>query len=105
MLILNYGMLINECEIFYKEQIPTLMDDDSVGGFVEREFDDRISRFRGEELRLRRMVFAQRLLGESIISGADTMFDVVSQRSRLLPKTCPAFITSFLLGSKQSCTS
>ena len=73
---LNYGMLINECEIFYKEQIPTLMDDDSVGGFVEREFEDRISRFRGEELRLRRMVFAQRLLGESIISGADTMFDV-----------------------------
>jgi len=42
---LNYGMLMSECEDFYKQQIPTPLEGDSVGGFVEREFEDRIRRY------------------------------------------------------------
>ena len=41
---LNYGMLMSECEDFYKQQIPTPMEDDSVGAYVEREFEERIRR-------------------------------------------------------------
>lgn len=41
---LNYGMLMSECEDFYKQQIPTPVEDDSVGAYVEREFEERIRR-------------------------------------------------------------
>jgi len=42
---LNYGMLMSECEDFYKQQIPTPLEGDSVGAFVEREFEDRIRKY------------------------------------------------------------
>lgn len=73
---LHYGMLISECEEFYKQQIPTPFEDDSVGAYVEREFEDKISRYVGEEHRMRELMITQRLLGECIISGAHTMHDV-----------------------------
>jgi len=41
----NYGMLMSECEDFYKQQIPTPIEGDSVGAFVEREFEDRIRKY------------------------------------------------------------
>ena len=41
---LNYGMLMSECEDFYKQQIPTPFEGDSVGAYVEREFEERIRR-------------------------------------------------------------
>ena len=73
---LQYGMVMSECEDFYKQQIPTPLENDSVGAYAEREFKQRISRHRGDEHRLRCMVFAQRLLGECVISGAHNMRDV-----------------------------
>ena len=42
---LNYGMLMSECEDFYKQQIPTPVEGDSVGSYVEREFEERIRRY------------------------------------------------------------
>lgn len=73
---LQYGMLMSECEDFFKQQIPTPLENDSVGSYVEREFAERIARYTGDEHRLRRMIFSQRLLGECVISGANNMRDV-----------------------------
>lgn len=73
---LEYGMLISECEEFYKQQVPTPYENDSVGAYVEREFEDKISRFVGDEHRLRQLMLDQRLLGECIISGAHSMRDL-----------------------------
>jgi len=42
---LNYWMLMSECEDFYKQQLPTPVDGDSVGAYVEREFEERIRRY------------------------------------------------------------
>ena len=40
---LLFGQLMSECESFYRDQMPTPYEDDSVGAFIEREFEDRIS--------------------------------------------------------------
>jgi len=73
---LSYGLLMSETEEFYKNQVPTPLDGDSVGAFMTREFDDKISRFTGREHKMREMIFDQRLLVECMICGADTMNDI-----------------------------
>jgi spermine oxidase len=73
---LVYGMLMSECEDFYKQQIPTPLDDDSVGAYVEREFEERIKRYPNEERRLRRALLSHRFLGECVISGANSLHDI-----------------------------
>lgn len=71
-----YGMLMAQCEDFYQSQIPTPMENDSVGAFVEREFSERFDRYHGPDFHLRRMILEQRLLGEAIIAGCHSMHDV-----------------------------
>jgi spermine oxidase len=73
---LVYGMLMSECEDFYKQQIPTPYEDDSVGAYVEREFEERIRRYPAEERRLRRACLNHRFLGECVISGANSLNDI-----------------------------
>ena len=72
----HFGMVMASCEDFYQSQMPTPYEDDSVGAYVEREFDDKFSRFHGRELQLRKMILQQRLLGESIINGCHLMNEV-----------------------------
>ena len=72
----TYGMLMAQVEEFYQCQLPTPKDDDSVGAFVEREFCYRFERYTGEDFHLRKMILEQRLLGESIIAGCNSMYDL-----------------------------
>ena len=72
-----YGTLIAQCEDFYQCGIPTPEENDSVGDFVEREFYRKFAgRYSEKELRLRKMILEQRLLGECMITGSDTMTEV-----------------------------
>ena len=73
-----FGTLIAQCEDFYKCQLPTPLVDDSVGSFVERGFHDKMAarHYRPHELRLRRMILEQRLIGESMIAGCHSMNQV-----------------------------
>ncbi|KAK2171723.1 hypothetical protein NP493_1034g00001 [Ridgeia piscesae] len=72
-----YGTLIAQCEDFYQCGIPTPMENDSVGDFVEREFYQKFAdRYSEKELRLRKMILEQRLLGECMITGCDNMQEV-----------------------------
>lgn len=73
---LSFGMLMNECDEFYKNQEPTPVEDDSVGAFVEREFEEKLIRHSGRERKLREMVLQQRLYEECMICGADSMHDI-----------------------------
>lgn len=73
---LLFGQLMGECEGFYRDHMPTLFDDDSVGAYIEREFEERITCHHEENKEIRRMVLAQRLLGECIITGAHSMKDI-----------------------------
>ena len=67
-------MLMAKCEEFYQDHLPTPMENDSVGSFLEREFEQHLHGLSCPKLR--RMIFRHRLLGESVISGCDSMWDV-----------------------------
>ena len=72
-----YGTLMSQCEEFYQDQVPTPQQNDSVGGFCDREFDYHFgSKYSGDEYHTRKMIFQQRLLGECIIAGCNSMHDV-----------------------------
>ena len=72
-----YGTLIAQCEDFYQCSIPTPMENDSVGDFVMREFYQKFAdRYSEKELLLRKMILEQRLLGECMITGCDSMQEV-----------------------------
>jgi spermine oxidase len=71
-----YGMLMAQCEEFYQLHQPTPVENDSVGAFLEREFDYKMNRYSGPERKLRKMILAQRLLGESVISGCHSLHEV-----------------------------
>ena len=72
----NYGMWIAQCEDFYKMQIPTPMEDDSVGAFLTREFYQKMERYHGRDMTLRKMILTQRMIGEAIICGSHSMDEV-----------------------------
>ena len=72
----HYGMLMSRCEEFYQLHEPTPMENDTVGAFISREFEEKLERYHGQERHLREMVLQQRLLGECIISGAHSMDDI-----------------------------
>ncbi|XP_076461064.1 spermine oxidase-like [Babylonia areolata] len=76
---LIYGLLINECESFYTENMPTPEDEDSVGNFLQRNFDEKVCRFTNGERRIRELIFGQRKLLECCISGCDTLGEVALQ--------------------------
>ncbi len=71
-----YGMLMAQCEEFYQDHLPTPVENDSVGRFVESEFEAKIQRYPLENQHLRKMILKQRLLNECIISGAHNMREV-----------------------------
>ena len=70
-----YGMLMNECEEFYQLGVPTPLENDSVGAFLEREFECRIqSSVRNKKIH--QQILRHRMLGECVISGCDSMWDL-----------------------------
>lgn len=71
-----YGMLMSQCEEFYQDQLPTPVENDSVGSFCEREFHERFTHCSADDYHVRKMIFEQRLLGECIIAGCNSMHDV-----------------------------
>ncbi|KAL8572691.1 hypothetical protein ACOMHN_049820 [Nucella lapillus] len=73
---LIYGLLITQCESFYTENVPTPGEDDSVGNFLQRNFDEKVCRFTNSERRVRELIFGQRKLLECCISGCDMLEEV-----------------------------
>jgi len=71
-----FGMLMGQVEDFYKEQMPTPLENDSVGAFLEREFEEKLLQVPTQDHHLRRMVFHQRMLNEAIIAGCHNMREV-----------------------------
>ena len=67
-------MLMAKCEEFYRDHLPTPMVNDSVGSFLAREFEAHLHGLSYQKLR--QMIFRHRLLGEAVISGSDSMWDV-----------------------------
>jgi len=72
----DFGIIMGTCEDFYQSQIPTPYGQESVGAYVEHEFESKLQKYHGRELELRRMILQQRLLGESIISGCHLMSEL-----------------------------
>lgn len=72
----TFGMLMSQVEEFYQLQIPTPVENDSVGGFLQREFNCKMDRYHGNDYKLRKMVFEQRMLNEAVISGCDNLHQV-----------------------------
>ena len=65
-------------EDFYQSNIPTPVENDSVGAFVERGFEMKADqkRHQGPDRKLRRMILEQRMLGEAVINGCDDLHDL-----------------------------
>lgn len=72
----TYGLIMSQVEDFYQCRLPTPVENDSVGAFVDREFCYRFDRYEGEEFHIRKMILDQRLLGECIIAGCHSMHDI-----------------------------
>ncbi|XP_013397746.1 spermine oxidase [Lingula anatina] len=71
-----YGMLMQQCEEFFHLDIATPCKNDSVGAFMEREYDRKVGKYSAEEKHIRQLIFNQRLAYEAVISGSDSMYDV-----------------------------
>jgi spermine oxidase len=72
-----FGMLMSQVEDFFKEQMPTPLENDSVGAFLEREFEAKLQSMpNNQDHHLRRVVFHQRMLNEAIIAGCHNMKEV-----------------------------
>ena len=72
----TYGMLMAQVEDFYQDHMPTPVENDSVGAFLEREFDGKIQQYRGPDATVRKNIFHQRMLNESIINGCDSLHEM-----------------------------
>ena len=70
-----FGMLMAKCEEFYQDHLPIPMENDYVGSFLAREFEAHLNGLSYQKLR--QMIFRHRLLGEALISGSDSMWDVL----------------------------
>lgn len=73
---MTYGMIMSQVEEFYQCHLPTPVENDSVGAFVDREFDYRFGRYEGNDFHIRKMILQQRLIGECIIAGCHSMHDI-----------------------------
>ncbi|KAJ8311839.1 hypothetical protein KUTeg_010611 [Tegillarca granosa] len=73
---LIYGQLIINAEDFFQSGIPTLEENDSVGAYLEREFEEKMERYKNGDKRIRELIFNQRKLLECCISGCDSLDDV-----------------------------
>lgn len=65
-------------EDFYQSNIPTPVENDSVGAFVERGFEMKANqkRHQGPDRNLRKMILDQRMLGEAVINGCHSLHDM-----------------------------
>lgn len=73
---LAYGQLIIQAEDFYQNGIPTMEENDSVGAFLEREYEDTLERYTNGDRHIRELLFDQRKRLECCISGCDSLADV-----------------------------
>lgn len=73
---LAYGQLIIQAEDFYQSGIPTLEENDSVGAFLEREYEDTLEQYTNGDRHIRELLFDQRKRLECCISGCDTLSEV-----------------------------
>ena len=71
-----FGMLMSQVEDFYTQQMPTPLENDSVGAFLEREFEDKLLSVPTQDHNIRRIIFHQRMLNEAIIAGCHNMREV-----------------------------
>lgn len=71
-----FGMLMSQVEDFYTQQMPTPLENDSVGAFLEREFEEKLNHVPTLDHNLRRIIFHQRMLNEAIIAGCHNMREV-----------------------------
>ncbi|CAH1784526.1 unnamed protein product [Owenia fusiformis] len=71
-----YGLLMQQCEAFFQCGMQTPIENDSVGGFLDREMERRLAKHDGDDQYIRRLIFKQRLAVEAMISGADNMYEV-----------------------------
>ena len=72
----TFGMLMAQTEDFYQMHIPTPVENDSVGAFLCREFNAKMDRYHGQDFKLRKMIFDQRMLNEAVISGCDDLHEL-----------------------------
>jgi hypothetical protein len=52
---LAYGQLIIQAEDFYQNGIPTMEENDSVGAFLEREYEDTLERYTNGDRHIREL--------------------------------------------------
>ncbi|XP_076465604.1 peroxisomal N(1)-acetyl-spermine/spermidine oxidase-like isoform X1 [Babylonia areolata] len=76
---LLYGLLLTQCESFFTDGLPVPENDDSVGGFLQRNFDEKIGHYANGERHVRELIFGHRKLLECCISGCDSLDEVALQ--------------------------
>ena len=76
---LIYGILITRCESFFTEHLPVPEENDSVGRFLQRTFDEKVGHFANGERHVRDLIFGHRKLLECCISGCDSLDEVALQ--------------------------
>ncbi|XP_067656296.1 spermine oxidase-like isoform X1 [Haliotis asinina] len=72
----TYGMLIQQCEDYFQSNLPTPEENDSVGAFLHREFQEKLNKYSNGDRLLRESIFNQRTLLECCISGCDRLEEV-----------------------------
>lgn len=72
----TYGMLISKCEEFFACSVPTPEEDDSVGAFLDRTFEENVENYSNGNRRLRELIFWHHKLLECCISGCDNLHEV-----------------------------
>ncbi len=67
-----------QVEEFYQSSIPTPVENDSVGAFIERGFEMKVQqkRYPLPERHLRKMILDQRMVGEAIINGCHDLHEM-----------------------------
>ena len=76
---LIYGLLLTQCENFFTNNIPAPEEDDSVGRYLQRNFEEKVGRYANGERHLRKLIFSHRKLLECCISGCDSLDEVALQ--------------------------
>lgn len=73
---LAYGMLISACEDFYVYATPLPEEDNSVGSYLDRMYDEKLENYSNGDRRIRELIFAHRKLLECCISGCNDLNEV-----------------------------
>ncbi|KAL8558515.1 hypothetical protein ACOMHN_038839 [Nucella lapillus] len=76
---LLYGLLLTQCENFFTDGLSVPEDDDSVGAFLQRNFEDKVGHYNNGDRHVRELIFGHRKLLECCISGCDNLDEVALQ--------------------------